>query len=47
MSPHRSMLHPKTVEALMCAQSWLWSEFNDSKLERKFEASNFGEDDDE
>ncbi|KAK2634576.1 hypothetical protein Ddye_029368, partial [Dipteronia dyeriana] len=46
VSLHRSMLHPKTVEALMCAQSWLWSEFNDSKLERKFEASNFEEDDD-
>ncbi|KAK2641841.1 hypothetical protein Ddye_023604 [Dipteronia dyeriana] len=46
VSSHRSRLHPKTVEALMCAQSWLWSEFNDSKLERKFEASNFGEDDD-
>ncbi|KAK2641386.1 hypothetical protein Ddye_023149 [Dipteronia dyeriana] len=28
VSPHRSRLHPKTVEALMCAQSWLWSEFN-------------------
>ncbi|KAK3211882.1 hypothetical protein Dsin_016588 [Dipteronia sinensis] len=47
VSPHRSRLHPKTVEALMCAQSWLWSEFNDSKLERKFETSNFGEDGDE
>uniref|UniRef100_A0A7N0SZQ4 Transposase n=1 Tax=Kalanchoe fedtschenkoi TaxID=63787 RepID=A0A7N0SZQ4_KALFE len=23
VSPHRSRLHPKTVEALMCAQSWL------------------------
>ncbi|KAK2633939.1 hypothetical protein Ddye_028731 [Dipteronia dyeriana] len=28
VSPHRSRLHPKTIEALMCAQSWLWSEFN-------------------
>lgn len=25
ISPHRSRLHPKTIEALMCAQSWLWS----------------------
>jgi hypothetical protein len=24
LSPHRSKLHPKTVEALMCAQNWLW-----------------------
>jgi len=26
ISPHRSRLHPKTLEALMCAQSWLLSE---------------------
>ena len=26
LSPHRSRLHPRTLEALMCAQSWLWSE---------------------
>ena len=26
MSPHRNRLHPKMIEALMCAQSWLWSE---------------------
>uniref|UniRef100_A0A2N9ED94 HAT C-terminal dimerisation domain-containing protein n=1 Tax=Fagus sylvatica TaxID=28930 RepID=A0A2N9ED94_FAGSY len=25
LSPHRSKLHPKTVEALMCAQNWLWA----------------------
>ncbi|WOH00516.1 hypothetical protein DCAR_0519881 [Daucus carota subsp. sativus] len=25
VSPHRSRLHPKTIEALMCAQSWLWA----------------------
>ena len=23
LSPHRSKLHPKTVEAMMCAQNWL------------------------
>lgn len=23
VSPHRSRLHPKTLEALMCSQSWL------------------------
>ena len=26
LSPHRSRLHPKTIEAIMCAQNWLWSE---------------------
>ncbi|KAL0015980.1 hypothetical protein SO802_003049 [Lithocarpus litseifolius] len=26
LSPHRSKLHAKTVEALMCAQNWLWAE---------------------
>ena len=26
LSPHRSRLHPKTIEAMMCAQNWLWSE---------------------
>ncbi|KAG5521724.1 hypothetical protein RHGRI_034071 [Rhododendron griersonianum] len=26
VSPHRSRLHPDTMEALMCAQSWLWAE---------------------
>jgi len=24
VSKHRSRLHPTTLEALMCAQSWLW-----------------------
>ncbi|KAL4651936.1 hypothetical protein ACB092_01G196900, partial [Castanea dentata] len=26
LSPHRSRLHHDTLEALMCGQSWLWSE---------------------
>ena len=26
LSPHYSWLHPKTIEALMCAHNWLWSE---------------------
>ena len=26
LSPHRSRLHPKTIEAIMSAQNWLWSE---------------------
>ncbi|XP_060675824.1 zinc finger BED domain-containing protein RICESLEEPER 3-like [Ziziphus jujuba] len=30
VSPHRSRLHPKTVEAFMCAQDWLWAEVNAS-----------------
>ncbi|KAF7136351.1 hypothetical protein RHSIM_Rhsim08G0142200 [Rhododendron simsii] len=25
VSPHHSRLHPDTMEALMCAQSWLWA----------------------
>ena len=28
LSPHRSRLHPKTIEAMICAQNWLWSEIN-------------------
>ena len=26
LRPHHSRLHPKTIEAMMCAQNWLWSE---------------------
>ena len=26
VSKHRSRLHPDTLDALMCAQSWLWKE---------------------
>lgn len=25
VSPHRNRLHPKTIEALMSAQNWLWA----------------------
>ena len=28
LSPHCSKLHQKTVDALMCAQNWLWAEIN-------------------
>jgi len=28
ISPHRSRLHPTTLEALMCARTWLWNEIN-------------------
>ncbi|KAL4596310.1 hypothetical protein ACB092_12G155100 [Castanea dentata] len=28
LSPHCSRLHPKTIEAMMCAQNWLRSEIN-------------------
>ncbi|KAL5564361.1 hypothetical protein UlMin_027525 [Ulmus minor] len=24
VSPHRNRLHPKTLEALVCVQDWLW-----------------------
>ncbi|CAL8085919.1 unnamed protein product [Prunus armeniaca] len=33
ISPHRSRLHSKTVEALMCARDWLWSEIRESTIE--------------
>ncbi|XP_073313441.1 zinc finger BED domain-containing protein RICESLEEPER 2-like [Primulina huaijiensis] len=29
LSTHRNKLHPKTVEALMCARNWLWIEIQD------------------
>ncbi|KAH9801502.1 hypothetical protein KPL71_001060 [Citrus sinensis] len=25
LSPHRSRLHPNTLESLMCAQNWIWA----------------------
>lgn len=25
LSPHRSKLHPDTLEAIMCSQHWLWA----------------------
>ena len=31
ISPHRSRLHPKTLEAMMCAQDWLWAEMHGMK----------------
>lgn len=31
VSPHRSRLHWTTLEALMCARSWLWSAENNGK----------------
>ncbi|KAJ9552983.1 hypothetical protein OSB04_017028 [Centaurea solstitialis] len=30
VTPHRSRLHPKTLEALMCAQSWLLNEIQET-----------------
>lgn len=30
ISPHRSLLRPKTLEALMCAQSWLLNEIRET-----------------
>ncbi|BAT75705.1 hypothetical protein VIGAN_01361400 [Vigna angularis var. angularis] len=30
LTPHRSRLHPDTLEALMCVQDWLWSDIQGS-----------------
>lgn len=32
ISPHRSRLHPQTLEALMCAQSWLLNEIRGNTI---------------
>lgn len=32
LSPHRSRLHWTTLEALMCARSWLWSKENNGDV---------------
>ncbi|RVW36045.1 Sugar transporter ERD6-like 8 [Vitis vinifera] len=32
VSKHHSRLHPDTLEALMCAQSWLWKEKEGSRV---------------
>ena len=32
LSPHRSRLQWTTLEALMCARSWLWSAENSGKV---------------
>ena len=32
LSPYRNKLHPKTIEAMMCAQNWLWSKINGQQL---------------
>ena len=32
LSPHRSKLHAKTVETLMCAQNWLWAEIKGNQI---------------
>ncbi|KAG8374584.1 hypothetical protein BUALT_Bualt10G0010600 [Buddleja alternifolia] len=33
LSPHRSRLHPSTVEALRCSRRWLWKETNVVNIE--------------
>ncbi|KAL6314397.1 hypothetical protein AAG906_022480 [Vitis piasezkii] len=39
VSKHRSRLHPDTLEALMCAQSWLWKEKEESsKMDTHFQS---------
>ncbi|CAL8177046.1 unnamed protein product [Prunus armeniaca] len=37
VSPHRNQLHSKTVEALMCAQDWLWNEIKGSNSTALFQ----------
>ena len=32
LSPHRSRLHPNTLESLMCAQNWIWASSRGIKL---------------
>ncbi|KAH9762673.1 BED-type domain-containing protein [Citrus sinensis] len=32
LSPHRSRLHPDTLEAIMCSQHWLWATSNRGSL---------------
>lgn len=32
ISPHRNRLHSKTIEALMCARDWLWSEIQGTEI---------------
>ncbi|RVW61969.1 putative AC transposase [Vitis vinifera] len=45
---HRSRLHPDTLEALMCAQSWLWKEMEGDSLIHgsQFQLTIIDEDDD-
>ncbi|XP_038724234.1 zinc finger BED domain-containing protein DAYSLEEPER-like [Tripterygium wilfordii] len=37
LSPHRSRLHHKTVEALMCARDWLWSQESTTSKPQNFD----------
>ncbi|KAH9679666.1 BED-type domain-containing protein [Citrus sinensis] len=46
VSPHCSRLHPKTLEALMCAQNWLFAEFDDADSSNKARNSKLSEDED-
>ncbi|KAL5798301.1 hypothetical protein ACOSQ2_003121 [Xanthoceras sorbifolium] len=32
LSPHRRRLHPDTLEALMCAQNWIWAPLRGAKI---------------
>ena len=32
LSPHRRRLHPDTLEALMCAQNWIWAPLRGMKV---------------
>ncbi|KAF1874831.1 hypothetical protein Lal_00007446 [Lupinus albus] len=35
LTPHRSRLHPHTLEALMCLQDWLWTDVRGSYKSRE------------
>ncbi|XP_073300206.1 zinc finger BED domain-containing protein DAYSLEEPER-like [Primulina huaijiensis] len=39
LNAHHNGLHPKTMEALMCARDWLWSEIQDyiASKDQKFD----------
>ncbi|KAF1883760.1 hypothetical protein Lal_00012677 [Lupinus albus] len=30
LTPHHSRLHPHTLEAMMCLEDWLWTDFRGS-----------------
>ncbi|KAF1872354.1 hypothetical protein Lal_00016652, partial [Lupinus albus] len=35
LTPHRSRLHPYTLDALMCLQDWLWTDVRESSKSRE------------
>ncbi|OMO58912.1 putative Zinc finger, BED-type [Corchorus capsularis] len=41
VSPHRSRLHPNTLEALMCSQNWLWNSNENEGSPPNLDASSY------